>query len=130
MADNLQLVSLKGQQWEDLQSPLDAFARKHCPTRPTAQRASAASGIRPPRLSDGFSGGSGGDGGRTSLLPDPSRLRLDETDDEGAPSPSWDRSSSHSPLAMLVRGNFPREFPGDAAQKPRQASERRLFDDL
>lgn len=94
--ENLQLVSLKGGQWEDLQSPLDAFARKHCPNRNSRHTSSSvASG-------------------------DVSRLVID-TDDEACSSPSWDRSSNHSPLAALLR----REFPGG---KP--PSERRLFEDL
>ena len=37
----------------------------------------------------------------------------------GAASPSWDRTSNHSPLAALLR----REFPA-----PGKAAERRLFD--
>jgi hypothetical protein len=46
---------------------------------------------------------------------------LCETDEEGPGSPLWDRPNNHSPLAALLR----REFPTGKPQ-----SERRLFDDL
>ena len=101
---NLQLISIKGNdQWQDLQSPLDVFARKHCPSR-----------SRPGCSSSEHHG--------PSALGRPSGL-LCETDEEGhdPTSPSWDRPNNHSPLAALLR----REFPSGKPQ-----SERRLFDDL
>ena len=97
-------MSIKGaEQWQDLQSPLDIFARKHCPNRTHSHHSS----------SEGYTGG------HTSLS-----VTDQGSDELGAPplappsSPSWDRPNNHSPLAALLR----REFPG--------GSERRLFDDL
>jgi hypothetical protein len=102
---NLQLISIKGNdQWQELQSPLDVFARKHCPSR---SRLGASSS------------GPGGEAGPAALnRPHP---LLCETDEEGPGSPLWDRPNNHSPLAALLR----REFPTGKPQ-----SERRLFDDL
>ena len=102
---SLKLISIKGnEQWQDLQSPLDVFARKHCPSRSrgvgSSEQVHAAAPLtgRPPPL-------------------------LSEPDEDGGSlkSPSWDRPSNHSPLAALLR----REFPSGKPQ-----SERRLFDDL
>ena len=105
LPENLRLVSLKGGQWDELQSPLDAFAHKHCPVRSRHTSSSVATGN-----SDGSNPRAG--------LP---RFSIDTDDDLGPVSPSWDRASNHSPLAALLR----REFPSQEGAKPN-----RLFDDL
>ena len=102
--ENLQLISLKGGQWEDLQSPLDAFARKHCPNRSKHTSSSVVSG-------------------------DVSRLVI-EADEEACASPSWDRSSNHSPLAALLRREFPVGGGGRPGNAAESRPERRLFEDL
>ena len=72
-----------------------------------------------------MAGGGGHAGGglfSDRTMADGSRA-IGEADDEGAASPSWDRANgAHSPLAALLR----REFPHPAGKH----SERRLFDDL
>lgn len=104
--ENLKLMSVRDQQWEELQSPLDAFANKHCPRK-------------------------GADGGSHPSI-------VHEA--EGEDSPSWHRPANSSPLAALLR----REFPGPAfGGRPGGGAggagggyggetypERRLFDDL
>jgi len=104
LPDNLQLLSLRGSdQWQDLQSPLDVFARKHCPSRSRTSASSVQTGS--------------GHSDRPSALC--------ETDEDACSSPSWARPNNHSPLAALLR----REFPApNKAGAP--SSERRLFDDL
>ena len=68
---------------------------------------------------------------RSTLVP-LARLLVD-TDDECG-SPSWDRgNANHSPLAALMRREFPRNterFPVPAGGGAKLHSERRLFDDL
>lgn len=106
MPDNLQLMSLKGHGWEDLQSPLDAFAQKHCPTRSSRHTSSSAASVGS-HLSDG--------------------RQLIEAD--GEDSPAWDRPGNSSPLAALLRREFPQQ------QRHAHASQgvfptRSLFEDM
>lgn len=106
LPDNLQLLSLRGSdQWQDLQSPLDVFARKHCPSRTHSSRHSSSSA----------QAGSGHE----------RPAALWEMDEEEAHSPN-----NHSPLAALLRREFPAPNKGSSSDPNRPQSERRLFDDL
>ena len=119
LPENLQLVSLKAAHaWDELQSPLDAFARKHCPNR--SRHSHGGSSV----ATSHHSGGSHPSGGAHPHVG--ARFSIETEDELGPASPSWDRASNHSPLAALLR----REFPAGGPEGAKLHSERRLFDDL
>ena len=132
LPEKLQLVSLNHAQWGELQSPLDAFQNKHCPHRPDRTRSTQST-----TASSAASGNNVGAGGGNNLNIFRACGLFVEADEEGdafgnggPESPSWDRggNNNHSPLAALLRREFPVNAGGMAGAV--RGSERRLFEDL